>query len=162
MVDINKLDIKPFEIFNKTWGLLTSGTLDNHNSMTISWGEMGTLWNKNVITIYVKPCRYTYQFMEDNDYFVVSFFDEEYKSALGIMGSKSGKNVDKDALSGLTPESYKDVTIYKEAKLTFICKKIYYNDLDINIIPEQQKGIYYQKENPHRMYMGEIIDLIIK
>jgi len=47
--------------------------------MTISWDELGTLWNKSVTTVYVKPCRYTYNFMEENDYFVLSFFQEEYR-----------------------------------------------------------------------------------
>ena len=56
--------------------------------MTISWGELGTLWNKSVATVYVKPCRYTYNFMEENDYFVLSFFQEEYRDALKIMGNK--------------------------------------------------------------------------
>ena len=153
-------DIKPFEIFNKTWVLLTAGPIDNHNSMTISWGEMGTLWGKNVCTVYVKPCRYTYNFMENNDFFVLSYFDEEYKKALSIMGSKSGRDVNKDELSGLTPVKHDKVTIYKEAKLTIICKIIYHDDLLIDNIPDKEKDTYYKVEKPHRMYIGEVVEVI--
>ena len=52
---------------------------------------MGTLWSKPVVTVYVKPVRYTYGFMNDSEYFTVSFYPEEYRKALGIMGSQSGR-----------------------------------------------------------------------
>ena len=151
---------KPFEIFDKTWSLLTAGPIGEHNSMTISWGEMGTLWSKKVVTVYVKPVRYTYQFMEKNEYFVLSFFDEKYKKSLAIMGSKSGRDVNKDELSGLTPKEYKGVTIYEEAKITIIAKKIYHADLLKDNIPDFANDTYYQVEEPHRMYIGEVIEII--
>lgn len=159
---MKEIKTNPFTIFNKEWALLTSGPINKHNSMTISWGEMGTLWNKNVVTVYVKPCRYTYQFMEDNDLFVVSFFDESYKNALSIMGFKSGRDVNKDELSKLTPMEYKGVTIYQEASLILICKKIYFNDLLIENIPGEAIEQHYQKEKPHRMYIGEVVEIINK
>ena len=153
-------NINPFDIFNKGWALLTSGTIDDHNSMTISWGEMGTLWRKSVVTVYVKPCRYTHEFMEQNDYFVLSFFKDECKKALGIMGSKSGREIDKDKLSGLSPISHNNVTIYKEAYMTLVCKKIYQNDLKIDNIPLQEIDTYYQEEAPHTMYIGEVVEVV--
>ena len=154
------MEIRPFDLFHKGWALLTAGPIDDHNSMTISWGELGTLWNKNVATVYVKPCRYTYNFMEGNDYFVISFFDEEYRDALSIMGSKSGRDINKDELSGLTPVNYEGVTIYKQAKISLICKKIYFNDLLLENIPSDAIKHHYQSEAPHRMYIGEVIKII--
>ena len=154
------MEIRPFDLFHKDWALLTAGPIDDHNSMTISWGELGTLWNKNVATVYVKPCRYTYNFMEGNDYFVISFFDEEYRDALSIMGSKSGRDINKDELSGLTPVNYERVTIYKQAKISLICKKIYFNDLLLENIPPDAVKLHYQSEAPHRMYIGEVIKII--
>lgn len=157
---IKELRFDSFKLFDDQWALVTSGEFSNHNSMTIAWGELGTLWHRNVVTIYVKPCRYTYSFIENNDYFVVSFFDSKYKHALAIMGNKSGRNVDKDKLANLTPNKHNDVTIYKEAKLTFVCKKIYFADLDLNHIPKIEIDKYYKEEKPHRMYVGEIIEII--
>ena len=151
---------KPFTLFNNDWALLTAGSFDNHNSMTISWGEMGTLWNKNVVTVYVKPCRYTYKFMENNDLFVVSFFKEEHKSALQVMGSISGRDANKDQEAKLTPQEYQGVVIYKEAIRTIICKKIYHQDLDISNIPSDAVKAHYQVEKPHRMYIGEVVEII--
>ena len=152
----------PFDLFNKCWALVTAGPIEKHNSMTVSWGELGTLWRKSVATIYIKPCRYTHIFMEENELFVISFFDENYKKALGIMGSKSGKDVDKDKLSGLTPIAHNDVAIYKEASLTLICKKIYRHDLVKENIPQKEIETYYQVEEPHTMYIGEVVEIIKK
>lgn len=156
------MNINPFTLFHEDWSLVTAGKLSHHNSMTISWGEMGTLWNRNVVTIYVKPCRYTYQFMEENDYFTLSFFDEEYRDALKIMGSKSGRDINKDKEARLTPLEHGEVTLYQEAKMTLICKKIYHNDLSLDNIPEEERERHYKIEKPHRMYIGEVIEIINK
>ena len=155
-------EAKPFELFDKEWAILTAGPLDKHNSMTISWGGVGTLWGKPVVTVYVKPCRYTHAFMEENEYFVVSFFNEEYRKALGIIGSFSGKDTRKDDLARLSPYGYNGVTIYKEAETVFICKKIYQNDLDINSIPDEEKDQHYKEQAPHTMYIGEVVEIIKK
>ena len=146
-----------FDRFDKKWALVTAGPLSKHNSMTISWGELGTLWGKDVCTVYIKPCRYTYNFMEENDRFVVSFFPEKYRKALASMGSKSGRDIDKDKEAKLTPMEFEGVTVYKEAELTLICRKIYHADLIKDEIPAEEIKRYYQKEQPHRMYIGEII-----
>ena len=156
------LSINIFEAFSIDWALVTSGPISSHNSMTISWGSMGTIWNKPIVTIYIKPIRYTHSFIEDNDYFVISFFPKEYKESLSIMGTLSGRATNKDIEAHLTPISYKDVTLYKEAKLSIICKKIYQNDLDISAIPSDAIKHHYQTEAPHTMYIGEVVEIIKK
>ena len=84
--------VDAFHILINSGRWLLTGTLEDYNTMTISWGGLGTLWSRPVATVYVKPVRYTYHFLEKNDYFTVSFFPEEYKKDLGILGSKSGRN----------------------------------------------------------------------
>lgn len=135
--------------------------------MTISWGGLGTIWNKPVVTVYVKPIRYTYKFMENNEYFTISFYNEEYRDDLGILGSKSGRNIDKIALTKLTPEFFNKAISFKQAKLTIVCKKIYFQDLDINnintnSIPQNEVDRFYKTEPMHRMYIGEVVDIIDK
>ena len=151
-----------YDKFKSEWALVTAGDISHHNSMTISWGGVGTIWNKDVVTIYIKPVRYTHTFIDSNDMFVVSFFPIEYRKALSIMGSVSGRDVNKDQESNLTPYEYKGVTLYKEAKISFICKKIYHNELDINSIPQEHIATYYTKEAPHTMYIGEIVEIVSK
>ena len=153
-------DTEIFSQFHKKWALVSAGSLEDHNAMTVSWGEMGTLWSIPVITVYVKPCRYTYEFMEKNDYFTVSFYDEEYRDALNIMGTLSGKDTDKEKQANLTPVQVGESVSFKEAKKTFLCKKIYYQDLDVGRIPDNIVQRHYTVEKPHRMYVGEVIDVI--
>ena len=155
-------DTEIFSQFHKKWALVSAGSLEDHNAMTVSWGEMGTLWSIPVITVYVKPCRYTYEFMENNDYFTVSFYDEEYRDALNIMGTLSGKDTDKEKQANLTPVQVGESVSFKEAKKTFLCKKIYYQDLDVSRIPDNIVQRHYTVEKPHRMYVGEVIDVIKK
>ena len=40
------------------------------------------------------------------------------------------------------------------------CKKIYWQDLDLEQIPQDAVDAYYQTEAPHRMYIGEVIDIL--
>lgn len=157
---MKEIQTQPFEKFDKQWALVTAGNIDHYNTMTISWGGLGTLWSRPVATVYVKPCRYTYQFLESNEYFTVTFFPEEYKKDLGILGSKSGRDGNKVALTSLTPISTGKSVGFKEAELTFVCRKIYWNDLDLNQIPGDVKAHYYETEAPHRMYIGEVIEII--
>ena len=155
-----KTDI--FMKFDKEWALLTAGSLDDHNAMTISWGGMGTLWHKPVVTVYVKPVRHTYEYMEKNDYFTVSFYPERYRKALMLMGSKTGRDCDKDKEAGLTAETVGESVTYKEAEITLLCRKIYFNDLDTANMSAAVVRANYTAEAPHRMYLGEVIGIIEK
>ena len=157
-----RFETEIFSQFNDTWALLSAGTTDRHNTMTISWGGMGTLWFKPVVTVYVKPCRYTYQFMNDNDYFTVSFYPEEYKKALTLMGSKSGRNLDKDAASGLTVRDLGEAVTYEEAEVTMLCRKIYFQDMVPANMPQDVVQQHYTVEEPHRMFIGEVVEIIGK
>ena len=149
-----------FTQFDKTWGLLCAGTMEHHNAMSISWGGMGTLWNKPVVTVYVNPLRYTYQFMEANEYFTVSFLPAELKKAHGVMGAKSGRDTDKDKEAHLTPVPVGESVTYAEAEVTLLCRKIYYDDFEIDRVPADVVEEHYITEPVHRMYIGEVIDII--
>ena len=112
-----------FQMFNDQWAVITAGTLEKYNAMTISWGSMGTLWGmpgkgKSTMTVYVNPERYTHQFVEENEYFNVCFFPPEYRKDLGILGSKSGRDCDKVDLTELTPTAASHGVAFEQAKLT--------------------------------------------
>ena len=96
-VDISELQFNPFTKIGKEWMLLTGGTMDKFNTMTASWGQLGVLWNKNVLTCYIRPNRYTYEFVENGDMFSASFFGEEFRKVLSFCGSHSGRDCDKIA-----------------------------------------------------------------
>ena len=153
-------NVSAFKIFDREWALLTAGTKEKYNTMTISWGGLGTLWGKPVATVYVKPIRYTHQFLEENDFFTVSFYPEQYKQALGLLGSRSGRDLDKVAAAGLTPVFSEEGVTFREAKMTLLCKKIYRQELDTRYMPQDVIKACYETEPPHTMFIGEVVEML--
>ena len=149
-----------FTQFDKKWALLTAGNKDKFNTMTISWGGLGTLWNKPVATVYVRTSRYTYEFMENNDYFTISFYPEEYKKTLGVLGAKSGRDMDKMNESGLTAKEIENSMTFDEAEVTLVCRKLFKQELDVDNMPEKLAEVVYGKDAPHVMFIGEVVDII--
>lgn len=150
-----------FKIFDKEWALVTAGTLEHYNTMTISWGGLGTLWGKPVATVYVKPIRYTHSFLDANDYFTVSFYPEKYRGALLTLGSLSGRDGDKVARAGLTAKALEGAVTFEQAKVTLLCRKIYWQDMDTAAMPADVVADFYENEAAHTMYIGEVTDVIL-
>ena len=154
------LELDIFTKFDKQWALLTAGDETNFNAMTISWGSLGTLWGKPIATTYVRESRYTREFMDNNDYFTVSFYPDEYKNVLTVMGAKSGRDMDKMNDSGLTPEALDQGVTFKEAEITLVCKKLSKQLIEPENMPEDVKDMFYGDEDWHYMYIGEVVDII--
>ena len=152
------MNVDPFTKFEKDWALLTAGTRDNFNSMTIGWGSLGTVWNRDVLTVYVRPDRYTWQFMKDSDTFTVSFFPERCRGALTIMGRLSGRDGDKVAAAGLTPRFLPKGVTFAEATETFVCKKIYMAPMAYEAVPPYAQRIYQNGIEPHWIFLGEVTE----
>jgi len=154
-----------FETIAKKWMLVTAGTEDKCNTMTASWGGLGVIWHKNVATIYIRPERYTYEFIEKEDYFTISFFGDEFKSILAKCGGVSGRNVDKINEFGLTVEaSDKGGVYFTEANLVLVCRKRYAQDMDTSLMLGLDPSDYYGENHGgvHRMYIGEIVQALVK
>ena len=60
--------------------------------MTASWGGVGIMWGKTAATIYLRPQRYTKEFVDANDTFTLSFFGGREKQAMGYLGKVSGRD----------------------------------------------------------------------
>ena len=157
---IDDYNVNIFKKFNKDWALLTVGDKNKYNTMTISWGTFGTLWHKEVVIVFVRKSRYTHELIDNNEYFTVSFYSDEYKKDLGILGSISGRDKDKISMTKLNLEFLDNTTTFKEAKETLVCKKLYSQDMDINSIPRDVKDKLYSDSDIHTMYIGEIIDIL--
>ncbi len=162
-VDPEALSDNPFKLIARDWMLITAGPLGSFNTMTASWGGLGHIWGKNVCWCVIRPGRYTFQFMERNEVFTLSFFREEHRGALDLLGSRSGRDGDKVAASGLTPVEgpVAGTTTFAEARLVLACRKIYWHDIDPShfLLPEIHDN--YPNKDYHRMYMGEILESLL-
>ena len=166
-ITVSDLSFNPFTRLNKDWALVTDTDPDTGkvNSMTVSWGGVGVLWNKNVVTIYIRPQRYTHEFLEKTDRFTLSFYDMEaegMRQALTVCGRKSGRDLDKIAEAGLHLTGEKDYPWFEESQLVFCCKTLYRSAFDPSRISDDIKASAYPGEDYHDVYIAEIEKIVKK
>ena len=143
--------------------LLTAGTADRCNTMTIGWCQAGRLWGLQTCTVYVRPERYTYQFMEDRAYFTVSVLPKDMKNAMALCGTKSGRDMDKIKECGLTVRAGAGgAPFFEEAELVLVCRRRMAMPMDPALMPEDVKGKWYPGRDYHTMYWGEIVEALQK
>lgn len=162
--EVNPLELScnPFQMIGKDWALVTAGDETGCNTMTVSWGAMGVLWNKNIVTVFIRPQRYTKEFLDRFDNFTLSFYEESSREALKLCGRKSGRDMDKIKAAGLTPVHENGTTYFEEARLVLECKKIYLDKIRPEgfLDPSIQKN--YPENDYHLIYMGEITRVLQK
>ena len=162
-IDPKTLEQNVFSAIGDQWMLVTAGTRDRCNTMTASWGGMGVLWGKNVATVYLRPQRYTKEFVDAQDCFTLSFFGAEYRKALALCGSKSGREVDKVKACGFTVASARcGAPYFEQASLVLVCRKRFVQPMDPANIPQEIQDKWYPQKDFHTMYIGEIVEVLAK
>ncbi len=161
-------EITPYELGNaqkligKDWMLITVKDGEGANAMTASWGCMGVLWNKPVAVCFIRPQRYTFGLAEKEERMSLAFFGDTYRDALALCGSKSGKDVDKLALAGLTSSEIDGVPVINEASTVIIGRKLYAQDLEESCFIDKAMLDNYKNNDYHRMYVLEIEKVLVK
>lgn len=154
-----------FKDLKEKWALCTAGTIENHNTLTIGWGSIGVLWRKNVFTAYVRGSRHTNDYLINSDYFTISYYDEKYRKDLTMYGTLSGRDVNKDEISGFTPTLFDGQVSYKEANVVIVCKKIYFDVFNKDLFLDDSVVKFYEAsktdETVHYFYIGEIESIFI-
>lgn len=165
-IPVAKLQINPMSLIPDDWMLITAGTMERgYNTMTAGWGQMGAVWGKGMptTTIFVRPQRYTKEFIDREDFYTLSFFSQAYKKQLLYLGTHSGRNENKVEKVGLTPVFDAKSTWFAEAKLVLICRKLYRAPLlqecflNQRVIEEN-----YPQHDFHDLYIGEIMKVLCK
>ena len=154
-----------FSRIGEDWMLITAANKKGEvNTMTASWGCAGILWNKPVAICYIRPQRYTYGFTVDSDTLTLSFFPAgEYREALRYCGTKSGRDGDKFAATGLTVETASNGAPHVgEANLVLVCRKLYADDLKEGCFVDPNMLKHYPSKDYHRFYICEITEVLVK
>ena len=156
------LVINPSHLWAKQWLLLTAGNYaeGRYNTMTVGWGYIGQMWGKPSAVAFVRPQRYTAEFLQECDSFTLTAFGEEMRASLQLCGSKSGRECDKIADSRLTAIASKEVSspAFAEAELILECRQnyrdVFKKDSFLNsTIPAE----IYPDGDFHLIYAGEIL-----
>ena len=141
-IDPTTLQNNPFQMLGRDWALVTVSDPDTGkvNTMTVSWGAMGVLWGKNTVTIYIRPQRYTHQFLEKTGHFTLSFYDG-MRDALTLCGRTSGRDGDKIAAAGLHLQSS---AAFCRVKACLLLQ----HPLPLGLRPREDGGWHRRKELP--------------
>jgi flavin reductase (DIM6/NTAB) family NADH-FMN oxidoreductase RutF len=160
-ISVQELALKSISIWDDQWFVLTAGDFEKKqfNSMTVSWGSIGIIWRKPFVQVVVRPTRYTFGFIESFPDFTVCTFPEDYRQALQLLGTISGRDLDKISAAKITPVKSQVVAApcFDEANLIIECRKIYsekFTPLRF-LSPEIEKC--YEANDYHTSYFGEIM-----
>lgn len=162
-INIQDLSINPFQKIGKEWMLITAGDQQKVNTMTASWGGLGVLWGQDVATVYIRPQRYTKEFVDQQDCFSLSFFDGQFKKELNVLGTVSGKDQDKIKDVDFHITYIDGVPTFEEATLVFIVEKVYADLIKSECFIDQPLNEHcYPKKDYHTMYIGKIKGVYVK
>ena len=162
-IDPKSLTDSVFSLIGDKWMLITAGKEDACNTMTASWGGLGVIWGVPAATCYIRPQRYTKEFVDREEYFTLTFFGEEWRKALALCGSKSGRDIDKVKECGFTVKTAAcGAPYFEEAELVLVCRKRFAQDMDPACIADEVKEKWYPEKDYHAMYIGEIVEVLSK
>ncbi len=158
-IEITKLADNVVDLWMNRWLLLTAGTIDDCNMMTVAWGSIGCMWSMPFAQAVVRPQRHTLGYMEQSDSFTLCAFPEQYRKDLQTLGSISGRDGDKLSKTSLSlkPSTAVSAPSYNEADLILECRKIYCQDMDPAGFVDKTIDENYKAGDYHRIYFGEIL-----
>ncbi len=163
-ISVRDLQLNPMTRIGTEWMLITAGTeVRGYNTMTASWGHLGSLWGHDTSVIYIRPQRHTKAFVDREKYYTLTFFDEKYHDRLAYLGTHSGRDEDKVAKVGLTPVSDEYTTWFEEANLVLVCRKLYRAPLvEEGFLDQSVLDRHYPARDLHDVYVGEIVRVMIR
>ena len=137
-----------------TGAFVTSGD----NVMVASWGFVGVMWGKKVFVAPLRDSRYTKVMLDKTGEFTVSVpAAGTMKKEIAFCGSKSGREYDKWAETGMKKKAAKVVgtCLVEGCERYFECRVLGVlpmGDMDLSAVEE-----WYPTGDKHNFYFGEIV-----
>ena len=148
-------------LFGSRVYLGTAGNAANYNSLTLGWGATGVLWMKPVAIVYIRENRFSYRYFEESSIFVLSWYPAQHmKAVYRIFGGSSGRDTDKEKLSGFTPVETPDGGVsYLQADKVVICRKLMRQPVPKEFVPKALHAHLNQDGLIHIQYTGEVLSV---
>ena len=139
--------------------LVAAGKDGKPNAMAIGWGTIGFIWGKPIFATLVRPSRYTYTLLEENDSFTVCVPARVHKKLIGFCGTKSGRDVDKfkECNMEVLPSMKVSAPGIAGFPLIYECQIVHTNDIIPANLTDEIKSSAYPQGDFHRVYYGEIL-----
>ncbi len=156
-----ELSENPFKLIGSDWFLVVAEKEKRVNMLTASWGQVGVMWGKPVVNIFIRQSRFTKTYLDSGETFTLCVLPSEMRDVYNFCGSKSGRDFDKVKETGLSVEHDGQYPYFKESRLVLECKKLYEQ-----IVPESaflDKELYkkwYPTDDLHTQYIAEITKIL--
>ena len=161
-IDFRDVHVRPFQVLDEEWAILVGGK-ERPNPMTVSWGGFGTLWNRPVVTVYVRPTRHTFDLLSAHGEFTLNFLPETLRPALELCGKLTGRDTDKWAASGLTKDPSHAIAVPRvaQARMAFECRTVAQFDFDPSRFLDPSILGLYPKRDFHRAFVGQVLKALV-
>ncbi len=132
------------------------------NVMTIGWAQVGIVWGRRIMSVFIRPSRYTHSLIERAEYFSVCVPPKgKMRRELSFCGSRSARDLNKVKECGFVLENgcRKGIKFIKGSALVYECRIVSRSRI---FKEETDKGIkrdYYPGNDYHSVYYGEIINI---
>ena len=129
---MGKRQFKPGNLLYPSRGVLVSAVDKDGNSNLITVAWAGTICSDPpMLSISVRPERYSYHMIRETGEFVVNLTTEELVRAVDFCGVKSGRDTDKWKETGLTPEkaSVVNVPLVRQSPVNLECRVLRVDEL---------------------------------
>jgi len=161
-IALNDLKLQPFTALGPEGILLACGSSAERgksNPMTVSWGMFGTVWERPVASILVRPSRHTHGLLMANPDFTLNWLPDHLITAVNICGQASGSAGDKWELAGITPECglKSSSPVVAESILSLECRILIRQPLDPEQLQSLGLGIFYPQGDHHALLVGEVM-----
>lgn len=164
---MTKTAIKLFDLWPETIAALTReglllcsiGTDGRPNVMTIGWLTGGVIWGKPILTVLVRPSRYSYQRLNEVGEFTVNVLPPDRASDCEFCGTKSGRDTDKFAATGLRPVPAHTVRapLIEQALIHYECRVVATTEILPATLAADIRQSAYRHGDYHRVYFGELL-----
>ena len=164
---MTKQNIRYTDCFSETMGrlrqdgllLVSSSAAGKPNVMTIGWCAIGVMWGRPVVTIMVRPSRYTYKLIEEVPEFTINVPPAGLAAAVQHCGTVSGAGHDKFHELSLDPVRSRQVVppIIGQCVLHYECRVVHRCDMCPEKLVADLREKFYPEGNFHRYYHGEIL-----
>ena len=139
--------------------LVSQGKERRPNIMTIGWLQGGIIWGRPILTILVRPSRYTFVHIEENPHFTVCIPTEKMKKEIQWCGTQSGIVVDKFQKTSFTSDYRENfsVPVIQECPIAFECEVVQKTRVIETNFSQKILNEYYPTGDFHTVYYGEIL-----
>ena len=136
----------------------------NSNILTVAWA--GTICtNPPMLSISVRPERYSYPMIKETGEFVVNLTTEDLAFATDYCGVRSGRDTDKWKDTGLTKEAATKVSVplIKECPVNIECKVVRIDELGshhmivADVVAVDVDGAYFDEKDTFRLSEAKLM-----